>query len=75
MDLKGRYPHCSASDHDYLLVGYNYDAKRILVEPQKIRQSKTIVDVWEKINQQFATVGVQTHTYVLYNEVSNTLKK
>ena len=72
MDLTGRFPHCSASDHKYLLFGYNSDANEILVEPLKNLQAKTISDRWEKTNQQFATAGVQTHTYVLDNEVSNT---
>ena len=36
---------------------------------------KTIAYWWEKIDQQFVTEGFQPHTYVLYNEVSNTLKK
>ena len=75
MDLTGRFPHCSSSGHEYLLVGYNYYANAILVEPLKKRQAKTIAEGWENINQQFATSGVQPHTYVLDNEVSNTLKR
>ena len=35
IDLTGRFPHCSASSREYLLVGYNYDANAILVEPLK----------------------------------------
>ena len=35
MDLTGRFTHCSASGYEYLLVGYNYDASAILVEPLK----------------------------------------
>ena len=75
VDLTGRFPHCSSSGHEYLLVGYNYYANAILVEPLKKRQAKTIAEGWENINQQFATSGVQPHTYVLDNEVSNTLKR
>ena len=44
MDLIGRFPPCSASGHEYLLVGYNYYANTILVEPPKKRQAKTITD-------------------------------
>ena len=75
MDLTGKFPHCSASGHEYLLLVYNYDANAILVEPLKNRQAKTIADGWENINQKFATAGVQPNTYVLDNEVSNTLNK
>ena len=35
MYLTVRFPHRSASGHEYLLVGYNYDANAILVEPLK----------------------------------------
>ena len=59
MDLTGIFTHCSANGHEYLLVGYNYDANTILVETLKI----------SKTNQQFATVGVQPQTYVIDNEV------
>ena len=75
MYLTGRCPHCSASGHKYLLIGYNYNANDILVGPIKNRQTKTIANGWEKINQQFATLGFQPHTYILDNEVSNTPKK
>ena len=46
-----------------------------MVEPQKQIQSKTIADGWYKTNKQFETAGVQPHTCVLDNEVSNTLNK
>ena len=75
MDLIGRFTHFPTSGHEYLLVRYNYDANEILVEPPKNRQAKIIADGWENINQQFATAGVQPHTYLLDNEVFNTLKK
>ena len=35
MYLKVIFPHCSASGHEYLLVGYKYDTNAILVEPLK----------------------------------------
>ena len=35
MDLTGRLICCSSSGHEYLLVGYNYGANEILVEPLK----------------------------------------
>ena len=44
MDLTGRFPNCSVSVHEYLLVGYNYDANTILVEPLKKHQANTITD-------------------------------
>ena len=75
MDLTGKFPHFSASGHEYLLVRYNYDANTILVEPLKKRQENTFSDGWEKINQKMATAGEQPHIYVIDNEVSNTLKK
>ena len=75
IDLIGRFTNCSASGHEYLLVGYNYDANAILVEPLKYHQEKTIADLREKINQQFATTGFQPNIYVLYNEGSNTMKE
>ena len=75
MDLTGIFPYCSAIGHEYLLVGYNYDANEILFKPLKKRQTKTITEGWEKINQQFVAAGVQPHTYVLDDEVSNTLKR
>ena len=75
IDLTGIFSHCSASGHEYLLVRYSYDANKILVEPLKNLQTNTIADLWEKINQQASTPGVQPHTYVIDNEVSNTLKK
>ena len=46
MELTGRFPNCSASGHEYLLVGYNYYANSILVEPLKNRQEKTIAEGW-----------------------------
>ena len=75
MDLMGRFSRFPDNCHEYLLVGYNYDDNSILVELIKTRQANNISDKWEKINQQFATSGVQPHTYVLDNEVSNTLNK
>ena len=75
MDLTGIFPHCSASGHEYVLVRYNYYSNAILVEPLKNHQANTIADVSEKINQQFATARVQPDTYVLDNELSNTLNK
>ena len=63
MDLKGRFPHCSSSGHEYLLVGYSNDDNTILVEPLKTRQEKTISDRWDNTDQQFSTVGVQP-TYI-----------
>ena len=73
--LTGIFPHCSTSGYKYLLVSYKYNYNAILVEPLKKCQEKTIAYGWEKIDQQFVTAGFQPHTYVLYNEVSNTLKK
>ena len=35
MDLTGRFICFSSSGHEYLLVGYNYGANAILVEPPK----------------------------------------
>ena len=35
MYLTGIFPHYSPSGHEYLLVGYKYDANTILVEPLK----------------------------------------
>ena len=75
IDSTSRFLHCSAIGHKYLLVGYNYDTNAILFEPLRNRQEKTIINKFENINQQFATVKVQTHTYVLDKEVSNTLNK
>ena len=75
MDLTCIFTHYSASGHEYLLVRYNYDANAILVEPLKNRQSKTITDGWEEINKKYTTAGVQPHTYLIYNEASNTLKR
>ena len=46
-----------------------------MVEPLKNRQAKNIADGWDNIDQQFTTVVLQPHTYVLDNEVYNTLKK
>ena len=63
------FPHCSASGHEYLLVGYKYDTNAILVEPLKNRQAKTILYGWEKINQQLTTSGVQPQTYVIDNVI------
>ena len=74
MYLTGIFPHCSASGHEYLLVGYNYDVNSIFVEPL-LNSRKNIADGLENINQQIKTSVVQPHTYVLYNEVYNTLKK
>ena len=73
--LTCRFTHCSSSGHVYLLVGYNYDSNEILVEPIKNCQAKTIAGGWEKINQKISTSGLQPHTYVLDNELSNTLNK
>ena len=75
MDLTGKFNHCSAIGHKYLLVGYNYDSNVILVVPIKKRQEKTMTEGWEKINQLFATAVVQPHTYVLDNGLSNTLER
>ena len=55
MDLTGRFPKYSSSFHEYELVGYNYDVNSILVEPLKNRQSKNIIDGWDKINQKVST--------------------
>ena len=74
MDLTSIFPHFSTSGHEYLLVIYNYNFNAILVVPLLKIQAKIIVYGWEKINQKFATAGVQPRTYVLDNEVSNTLK-
>ena len=74
-NLTGRFPHCSARGHEYLLVGYNYDVNSILVEPLKNRQAKNISDIWDNINKQFSTEGVQPQTYVLDNEAPKTLNK
>ena len=46
MDLTGRFTHYSASVHEHLLVGYNYDANTIFVEPLKKRQANTITEGW-----------------------------
>ena len=73
--LTRKFTHCSAGGHEYLLVGYNYDASAILVEPLKSLQVKTITEGWQKTNQQFETAGVKPHTYVLNNELSNTLNR
>ena len=75
MDLTGIFPHNSASGHEYLLFGYNYDANAILVVPSKNCQEKTITDRWENINQHSATAVVKPHTYVIDNEVTNALKR
>ena len=48
---------------------------QLLVEPLEILQINTISYRWDKINQQFATTGVQPHIYVLDNEVSNTFNQ
>ena len=50
VDLKGRFPYFSASGHEYLLFGYNYDSNSTLVEPLKNSQAKTIADGWYNIN-------------------------
>ena len=55
LDLTGRFPKYSSSFHEYELVGYNYDVNSILVEPLKNRQSKNIIDGWDKINQKVST--------------------
>ena len=44
MDLTGKFNHCSASGHEYLIVEYNYYANAILVEPIKNRLANTIAD-------------------------------
>ena len=51
MGLTGIFPHCSTSDHEYLLVGYNYDSNDIWVEPLKNCQAKAIADGCNNINQ------------------------
>ena len=75
LDLTGRFPKYSSSFHEYELVGYNYDVNSILVEPLKNRQSKNIIDGWDKINQKVSTEWVQPHTDVIGNEASKTLNK
>ena len=42
MDLTGRFFHFSASGHEYLLVGYNYDTNLILVEPLKNNKQRIL---------------------------------
>ena len=45
MNLTGRFLHYSASGNEYLLMGYKYDANKILVEPLKNLQENIITDV------------------------------
>ena len=75
MNLSGRFHYRLASGHEYLLVGYNYGSNKILVETLKNIQAITITEELYNINKQFATAGVQLHTYGLDNEVFNTLKR
>ena len=46
MDSTGRFAHCSASGHEYLLVENNCDANEILFEPLKNCQEKMVADRW-----------------------------
>ena len=75
MDLTGKFPYKSARGYEYLLIGYNYDANAIVVEPIKNKQAKSIKEAWLKINARCKYVGVQPATYVLDNETSAELEE
>ena len=64
----------SSRVNEYISIGYHYDANAILAAPLKIRQDETITQAWTKINNKFALVRVQPHTYAMDNEPSNHFK-
>ena len=74
IDLTGRLPYKSERGYEYLLVGYNYDANAILVEPLKNKQAKTITEGWIRLNQRCKQAGVEPRTYILDNETSKMLE-
>ena len=58
MDLTGISPHCLASGHEYLLVGYNNNDNAILVEPlknakQRLLQTDGMISTSNSQHQEF----------------------
>ena len=51
-----------------MLVVYDFDIKKILVDPLKNRQTGTIKTAWSLINYTLSNGGVMPKIYLLYNE-------
>ena len=74
LDLTGKFPYRSTRGHEYILVGYHFDANNIQATPLKNREAPSIKQGWEIINKKFSTAGVEPNTWVIDNEASQLLK-
>ena len=72
-DLTGRFPQRSAKGNEYVLVGYHYDANCILGIPVRNRTAPELTTAWQKLHNIFKKAGCAPSTWVLDNEVSQTL--
>ena len=74
MDLTGKFPHTSSRGNKYLVVLYNYDSNAIVFEAIKNRQSKEILNAFQKCEQKISSHNQKTTLYILDNEASMDLK-
>ena len=65
----------SSRVHQYILVGYHFDANCIHGIATKDRTATTLTAAWQTLHDLFAKAGVAPNTYVMDNEVSKDLKK
>ena len=58
-----------------MLIGYHFDANKVLATPLKNRHTRTITEAWIIINEKFTAAKVTPNTYVMNNKASWDLKK
>ena len=73
MDTTGKFPQKSSRGHEYILIGYHYDANLIYGIPLKNRKGTTFSDAWEQLHSIFSKAGAAPNTWVLDNEKSRDL--
>ena len=73
-DLTGRFPQRSSRGNEYILIGYHYDANCILGIPVKNRTAPVLTASWQKLHNIFKKSGCAPSTWVLDNEISQSLK-
>ena len=73
-DQTGAFPYKSSRGNQYLLVMYDYDSNAIVFEPLKTRQSKAMVQAFDKCCQKLKVHSTTSNMFVLDNECSNDIK-
>ena len=74
-DLTGQFPVQSDRGNNYILVAYHYDANNIITTPLNNRTVPCILSGITEIHDKLRKWGLTPKLHVMYNEVSEDLKK